>query len=515
MSEPTSTENSDGSEDGLAFLRSRLRLLGASTFTLSFGFLALQTLIDLSSGGLGLAAAELAKPGRYLNAAAAAVSLLLYAIVRLAPLARTGLRVADASATVLAATLYACMALVGEEGMVAVLLASLCTLLVLLLRAVLIPSSWERTAAVSGASAVVILVLGFVLDPARAGDDPAELRIALSMWLMVAVVVSTVLSGVLFGLRRAVRDARKLGQYTLTERLGKGGMGEVYRAEHAFLRRPTAVKLLPHTADGDAAAKRFEKEVQLTASLIHPNTVRIFDYGRTPDGVFYYAMELVEGGDLDAMVQASGPQPAARVAYLMAQVAGSLSEAHDVGLIHRDIKPANILVSCRGVYDLVKVADFGLVREVTEADPTESRMEIVGTPQFMAPETFTTPETVDGRADLYALGAVGYYLLTGRHVFERAGTLQILAAHATAPPEAPSTLVSSVPPALEAILLQLLEKEPTSRFESAQALARALAPIAADWSPERASAWWQTHEGAVRARESLPYALTVARGSRG
>jgi serine/threonine-protein kinase len=292
-------------------------------------------------------------------------------------------------------------------------------------------------------------------------------------------------------------------------------MGEVYRAEHAFLRRPTAVKLLSHTDSVDAAAARFEKEVQLTASLMHPNTVRIFDYGRTPDGVFYYAMELVDGGDLDALVQASGPQPPARVAFIMAQVAGSLSEAHEVGLIHRDIKPANILVSSRGVYDLVKVADFGLVREVTEADPTLSAAEIVGTPQFMAPETFTAPEEVDGRADLYALGAVGYYLLTAEHVFVGTGTLQILAAHATVDPDPPSTRIDGIPPELEAIVLRLLAKAPDDRFESAAALADALEPLAARWTRDDAAGWWRDHGEVVRSRESLPFALTLARGSRG
>jgi len=495
-------------EEKRRLLQDRLRLLGVSTFFLSFGFLALQTSIDATTG-IDEAIAELQKPGRYLNGVAALVSGFLWLFVRTGKRPLGALIIADASATIAAAGLYGLMALLGEEGMVAVLLASLCALLVLLLRAVLVPSSWPRTAAISGTATVVILATSFAIPAsASAGEAAAELTIALSMWLLVAVIVATVLSGVLFGLREAVRDARKLGQYTLTAKLGEGGMGAVYRAEHAFLRRPTAVKLLPEAEADDAAAERFEKEVQLTAGLLHPNTVRIFDYGRTPDGVFYYAMELLEGGDLDTIVESSGPQPPARVAHIMKQVAGSLAEAHGIGLIHRDIKPANILVSSKGVPDLVKVADFGLVTHVEDAGTSQ---EVVGTPLFMSPEAVSAPETIDGRADIYALGAVGYYLLTGRHVFEGTGTLQILAAHAGIEPTPPSEHVDGVPEELEALVLSCLAKEPADRPQDAEAVSRLASPLAAGWTSDDAAAWWEEHPSSLEARKSLPYALTLAR----
>ena len=266
-------------------------------------------------------------------------------------------------------------------------------------------------------------------------------------------------SQTIHGLRKAVSDIQRLGQYTLEEKLGEGGMGVVYRASHAMLRRPTAIKLLLPDRAGKDALTRFEREVRRTAMLTHPNTVTVFDYGRTTDGVFYYAMELLEGASLDEVVEVDGPQPEERVIHLLEQAAASLAEAHDAGLIHRDVKPGNILVVDRGgISDLVKVVDFGLVKDVGSKARGEATSEpaltmanaITGTPLYIAPETVTAPETVDARTDLYALGAVGYWLLTGTHVFGGKSILEVCAHHLHSVPDPPSArLGAPVSPDLE------------------------------------------------------------------
>ncbi len=234
-------------------------------------------------------------------------------------------------------------------------------------------------------------------------------------------------------------------------------MGIVYRASHAMLRRPTAIKLLPADRAGNETLARFEKEVQLTASLTHPNTVTIFDYGRTPDGIFYYAMELLDGATLADVVEVDGPQPAARVAQILGQAAGALAEAHAVKLIHRDVKPANImLVEQGGKPDVAKVLDFGLVKELdATASPELTQIDAVtGTPQYMAPESIRAPDEVDARSDIYALGAVGYFLLTGEHVFTADTVVEVCAKHLNDEPVAPSErLGAAVPADLETLIL--------------------------------------------------------------
>jgi eukaryotic-like serine/threonine-protein kinase len=287
-------------------------------------------------------------------------------------------------------------------------------------------------------------------------------------------------------------------------------MGVVYRASHAMLRRPTAIKLLLSDRAGKAALIRFEREVRRTAMLTHPNTVTVFDYGRTTDGVLYYAMELLEGASLDEIVEVDGPQPAERVIHLLAQVAASLAEAHDAGLIHRDVKPGNIMVVDRGgISDLVKVVDFGLVKDMgNKADNDASAgpaltmaNAITGTPLYMAPEAVVAPETIDARADLYALGAVGYWLLTGTHVFSGTSVVEVCAHHLHSTPEPPSVrLRAPVPSDLEAVILACLAKRPEARPASAQVLRERLAACAAagGWTNARAAAWWAAHRHQLR-----------------
>ena len=215
-----------------------------------------------------------------------------------------------------------------------------------------------------------------------------------------------------FRLRKSVARARRLGQYTLKEKLGEGGMGVVYRAEHEMLRRPTAIKLLPPGKAGEDSLKRFEREVQMTARLTSPHTVSIFDFGRTPDGLFYYVMEYLDGIDLEDLVKQNGPVAPGRAVRILRQVCAALAEAHGIGLIHRDIKPANILLCERGGFpDIAKVLDFGLVREISAAsDPRLTAENVLhGTPQYLAPEAIRNEDSIDARSDLYALGAVGLF----------------------------------------------------------------------------------------------------------
>jgi len=323
------------------------------------------------------------------------------------------------------------------------------------------------------------------------------------IWWTLVTIVCVSISRIIHNLRREIREAVRLGQYTLEQKLGEGGMGMVYRASHAMMRRPTAVKLLPLEKAGEASLARFEREVQQTARLTHPNTITIYDYGRTPDGVFYYAMELLDGASLEAVVELDGPQPPGRVVRVMEMVAGGLAEAHKLGIIHRDIKPANIFL-CRqgGEFDIAKVLDFGLVKVVEgpeDANVTRDGV-VTGTPQYLAPEALTDPETIDGRSDLYALGAVGYFLLTGEEVFT-GNIVEICGHHLHTDPTPPSErLGRELPFELEALVMECLAKNPDDRPRSAGEIrARLAASLEIPrWRQADAEAWWQTHGEALR-----------------
>jgi serine/threonine-protein kinase len=369
-------------------------------------------------------------------------------------------------------------------------------------RAAIVPSSGKRTL-LSGMVASSCVTLGYV---ARAPVVRPAADFVL-LWSLAFSFASAAVSRTIYGLQKQVRAAKQLGQYVLEGKLGEGGMGVVYRARHAMLRRDTAVKLLLPERAGTENLSRFEREVRQTARLTHPNTVTIFDYGRTPDGVFYYAMELLDGANLEDVVAVGGPLPAERVVHVLSHVAGALAEAHASGLIHRDIKPANVIL-CRqgGMSDVPKVVDFGLVKQLNPGDDlTQTKADsILGSPLYLAPEAITSPERVDGRSDLYALGAVGYYLLTGQHVFEGATVVEICVKHLEATPVAPSERSNApIPPALERIVLDCLAKDPNARPQSALELQERLrAAGVAAWTRQQANEWWSEHEAALTARRA-------------
>jgi tRNA A-37 threonylcarbamoyl transferase component Bud32 len=300
-------------------------------------------------------------------------------------------------------------------------------------------------------------------------------------------------------LQKATLTARQLGQYALEEKLGAGGMGTVYNARHAMLRRPTAVKLLDVDKMSDAAVARFEREVQMTSSLTHPNTVAVYDYGRTSDGIFYYAMEFLSGLNLDDLVKRHGPMSEARMIYILRQVCGSLAEAHTAGLVHRDIKPANIFLTIRGgLHDFVKVLDFGLVKMLADEDQTHltNPNAVTGTPLYLAPESVKQAHQVDARADVYAVAAVGYFMLTGQPVFVGTSVVEICMKHVNTPPEPPSTRSGrQISADLEGLLMRCLAKTPAERPTDAAALQRELekCAVTGTWTEADAAAWWAEH----------------------
>jgi tRNA A-37 threonylcarbamoyl transferase component Bud32 len=312
-------------------------------------------------------------------------------------------------------------------------------------------------------------------------------------------------------LRKDALALRRLGQYVLIQEIGRGANGMVYRARHALLRRPVAVKLLSPDLTNEDTAARFEHEVQMTSQLTHPNTVAIYDYGRTPEGLFYYAMEFLSGIDLDQLARKFGPQHEGRVIHILRQVCGSLAEAHRIGLIHRDIKPANILLTRRGgVCDVVKVLDFGLVKARHLRPPGDAAANaVVGTPHFIAPEAVEHPEKVDGRSDLYSVGAVGYWLLTGRTLFDSANVQELLDGHVKAMPKPPSAWLNrGLSPDLEEVIMSCLSKSMQARPHTAEALDQALADCtsAGTWTMAQAQEWWTSN---VPAFETAP-ATTMA-----
>ncbi len=329
-----------------------------------------------------------------------------------------------------------------------------------------------------------------------------------TMASIFSVLMGITVSSVVYRLGKAVREARDMGSYRLEENLGSGGMGEVWVASHRMLARSAAVKFLrPDVTAGldpgqvQELNQRFEREVQATATLHSPHTVDIYDYGSTPEGTFYYVMELLNGIDLETLVKRFGPITPARTVYMLKQACHSLHEAHRRRLVHRDIKPANLFVCEYGEdRDFIKVLDFGLVKHDTagnEADPALTREgSITGTPAYMYPEAITGTSPVDYRSDIYSMGCVAYWLLTGELVFPARTPIAMLTEHASAQPVPPSRRSEfEIPEALDAVVLACLAKHPDDRPNGADELARLLEAIHFEqpWDNEQARAWWDRH----------------------
>lgn len=369
---------------------------------------------------------------------------------------------------------------------------------------VLVPSSLRHGAIRTG----VLMMCAFVPDVIVFGGMGAVPGV--ETYLVLKLLVTTAMSALaLYGayrideLRQDAQHARQLGQYILRERLGAGGMGEVFLAEHQLLRRPCAVKLIrPEQAGDSATLARFEREVQAAAGLTHPNTVQIYDYGHDDAGTFFFAMEYLPGVSLEEMVTRYGPLPPARAVHLLTQICGALGEAHDAGLVHRDLKPGNVMVCERGgAHDVAKLLDFGLVAAVrpdgASDDPrlTQTGM-IMGTPAFMSPEQCGGDDTVGAASDLYGIGALAYYLLTGAAPFAGRSDMKVLAAHLYETPVPIIDLCPDIHRRLADIVSTCLEKRPGDRFSNAHALERAFAFSLPDekWTEEAAREWWHTRQ---------------------
>ncbi len=400
----------------------------------------------------------------------------------------------------------------------------------MLVYGMLIPNTWRRAAWVIGAIALfpIGIRVAFRIQYPSLSEVLSLDEVSFTLLVLVVAAVSAVYgTHVINTLRKEAHQARKLGQYQLMDRIGRGAMGEVWRARHQMLARPAAVKLIRPEMLGDLATedtqmtlRRFEREARATAGLKSPNSIVVYDFGTTDEGTFYYVMELLDGLNLEALVDRFGPVSAPRVIYILSQACDSLADAHRSGLIHRDIKPANLYLCRLGpVTDFLKVLDFGLVKARADSETDETRLTKVGmtagTPAYMAPEQ-VLGQAVDERTDLYALGCVGYWLLTGTTVFEGDSSMGVIIDHVKSAPRPPSERTGrELPGDLERVILDCLAKDPADRPSSASELQRSLAACGAAgfWDRDQASEWWAHHMSKPKAQNPEPrtYSPTATR----
>lgn len=378
-------------------------------------------------------------------------------------------------------------------------------LILIFIYALLIPNSWQRALSVMSLMALAPVVITwlatrFSADVMNVIANPQYRTVLLqtAMGMTLALVIATWGVRTIRSLRTAAFQARQMGNYRLKRLLGRGGMGEVHLAEHMLLKRPCAIKLIrPDVAGKHDSLQRFEREVQATAQLTHWNTVEIFDYGMAEDGTFYYVMEYLPGMNLDQIVEQFGPMPESRAIHLIKQTCDALSEAHGKGLVHRDIKPANIFSARRGgTYDVAKLLDFGLVRsDELEVDVKLTQEgKITGSPLYMSPEQ-ASGEPTDARSDIYAVGCVAYFLVTGEPPFQETKPMKLILAHLQSSPLPPRSINAEVSTEMESIIMKCLEKKPEDRFQSVDELREALVatPANGQWKRTDSQQWWECH----------------------
>ena len=463
----------------------------------------------LTMDGLVMPAAvgfQASRTGLILEAIAAVVSLAVFLFVRFFHLHTHAKCRAGVWVMLLQAALITMLDLHNLSREVMVGYPSWIAILILA-SAMIMPSTPRRTLTASLAAAAMGPVGMMVMYYSGRPAPPPGTILVLCLPNFVWAVVATLPSAMFQKMGRQLKQARELGSYELIEQLGAGGMGAVWRARHRFLARDAAVKLVRPESLGDtdsaaqAQLRRFEREAQATALLRSQHSIRLFDFGAADDGSFYYVMELLEGRDLESLIQEFGPLPQERVLFLLRQVCHSLAEAHARGMVHRDIKPANIYLCRMGLeFDFVKVLDFGLV-QTRRPDPANAVTEtlitaqkLIGTPAYMAPELILGRDDVDRRADVYAIGCVAFYLLTGTRVFQAGNQMQVLVDHVHAEPVPPSSRVAQpVSREVDRLVLDCLRKDPADRPPDAQALLERIEAcnLGSSWSNAHASAWWQ------------------------
>jgi len=497
---------------GLGFVRERLALVAKTLFLVSAGFyLFLLASLTLIGGAPFLAVVR--GPVALGHLCASLTMALVWLVASRARLSAASLGALDATAFTVAGVFLSFMTVADESQILQVLLALTVTVM---LRAIVLPSRPGRTLLLSAivfAPTVVVCIARHHPTALLPGFSPGYQKLHMTLntvlWSALGTTLATIVSRVLYGLRQQVAEASELGQYLLEEKIGGGGMGEVWRARHRLLIRPAAIKLIggrtlgAMAADPELLMRRFEREARATAALTSPHTVQLYDFGVAEDGRLYYVMELLDGLDLDTLARQHGPLPPERVVHFLRQVCSALQDAHANGLVHRDIKPANVVVSRAGTtFDFVKVLDFGLVKldgaRVADKKAIDLSTEDSwsGTPGYMAPEVVLGAGDTDHRVDLYALGCVAYWLLTGAMVFEGENAMQVMVQHVQAAPRPPSQRVDrAIPAALEELVMQCLEKEPARRPASAKVMRERLdaVSLASVWTAERAEEWWATH----------------------
>ena len=493
-------------EAALRHLQSRLHILYGVMAGAATAFYLTEQIVPVAKGGWTLD--DVTKTGALVHLVTALLSAWIFVRLWARPMVRASLRVLDAAALYLGAgaalAVYALLFHEGPRDVVAMIA------LFVVARAIVVPSSPRATFFLSLPIPLALLAIDVAYGTAFNYDETEMAShgyvVSVRVWnqalLFFGIGVATVASRLNAALRARLEEAHRIGQYRLDAKIGEGGMGEVYLATHALLRRPTAVKLLRPELLGEETIARFDQEVRLASRLSHPNTIRIFDYGRTPEGVLYYAMEHVRGQDLACIVDRDGPMPAARAIHVLEQVCRSLAEAHELGLVHRDVKPGNIMLCTKGgEYDVVKLVDFGLARDLRHASSVrEGDGAVCGTPETISPEILRGVPASPA-CDLYALGAVGVFLLTGRPIFDVPSPMEFLRAHLEDEPISPSERGAHVPADLEALLLCCLSKDPDARPSSAAALGAALRACEAEppWTRPDAAAWWARFDAAAYA----------------